>query len=341
MRRTIPALAAVVLFTGCEPLPVAPEGLDEASSFVFREFFSDDATFEVGIQGFMDWFVNGGGQELTGLAPGGEEEEPVDSFVVADLDPEDVVNYPYNGERTLGDALGVVSVAEMDCTWRTAETFLVRPDQDVVFAEAWEGYDRTYTSSRERFEGGHDAGYAALQDTVDPFDEGFDAEPYESTLLFTQNQANPVSAFGVDLDAYPLFLDFRHGSYEVDGEELGAFVIATHIRDPVVNGAGNGIAQTYSIEINVERPDNKTVRMLTVWAQTLTEGITISDELARQAAVRKALESSNALSEACAAVDQVEDPSGGGGSDCSLADASSVGWWGLLFVFPAVARRRR
>ncbi len=338
MNRPTLALAALVLATGCEPLPDAPEGLDEASSFVFREFYSDDATFEIGIQGFMDWFVDGGGQELTGLSPGGEDEEPVDSFVVADLAPEDVVNYPYNGERTLGEALGVVSVAEMDCTWRTAETFLVRPDQHVVFEDAWEGYDRTYTSSRDRYEDGNETGYDPIPDTLDPFAESFDVGPYESTLLFTENMANPVSAFGVDLDAYPLFLDFRHGSYEVDGEELGAFVIATHIRDPVVNGAGNGIAQTYSIEINVERPGNKTVRMLTVWAQTLSENLTIDDELARRVAVGKALDSSNALSEACAAVDQVVDDAP---SDCSQVGRVSASPAWLLVLLPFAVRRRK
>ena len=334
MRRS--ALLLAVLCGGCTPLPDAPEGLDEASSFLFREFFSDDATFEVGVQGFMDWFQNGGGEELVGLSPGADSEEPVDSFVVADLGLDDVVNYPYNGERMLGEALGVVSVAEMDCTWRTAETFLVRADQSAVFPETWEGYERTYTSSRERFEAGHESGYDVLPETITPFAEGFEAEPYEATLLFTENLANPSSAFGVDLDPYPLYLDFRHGRYAVEGEELGAFVISTHIRDPVVNEAGNGIAQTYSIEINVERPGNRTLRMLAVWAQTLTEGITITDELARQAAVRKALDSSNNLSEACAEVDQVEDSGGG----CSVSASRSAAWWGVSFL-PLLARRRR
>jgi hypothetical protein len=322
---------------GCEPPPQAPEGLDAATSFVLREFYSDDATFEAGVQGFMDWFLNGGGQELTGIRPGVQEgDESVDSFTVGDLAFEDVVNYPYNGERLLGEALGVVSVAEMECTWLTAESFLLRPDQDEVFSEAWEGYDRTYTSTLAAYEGGHESGYAPIDDPLDPFDDGFDVTPYESTLLFTENVANPSSEFGVDLDGYPLFLDFRHGTYEVEGEELGAFAISTHIRDPVVDDDGDGLAQTYSIEINVERPDGKTLRMLAVWAQTVSENVTIGDGLARQIAVSKSLDSSNELSELCAAVDQIEDDSG-----CSLIGSRPPSLsWALLLLIPIVRRRR-
>ena len=142
----------------------------------------------------------------------------------------------------------------------------------------------------------------------------------------------------MNLDAYPLFLDFRHGRYTVDGEELGAFAIATHMRDPVVNGAGNGLAQTYSIEINVERPGGKTLRMLTVWAQALTEGITIDDDVARRAAVNKALQSSDDLSALCAAVDQIEDD--GTGSGCSLSGRRPSVGWALFVLLPFVRRRR-
>ena len=333
MRRLVLGGLALTV-VGCAP-PDAPQGLDEASSYVFREFYSDDLTFEAGIQGFMDWFLNGGGQELTGVVPGFQEgDEPVDSFTVANLDAEDVINYPYNGERVLGEALGVVSVAEMECTWRTAETFLLRPDQDAVFVDDWETYDRTFTSDRAAYEAGNDTGYDLINTPVDPFVEGFDPTPYESSLLFTENMADPSVEFGVNLGAYPLFLDFRHGSYEVEGEQLGAFAIATHMRDPVVNDAGNGLAQTYSIEINVERPNGRTLRMLAVWAQALTEGITIDEAVARRAAVNKALESSNTLSELCASVDQVEE-------GCSLAGSSPRSLSALLLFLPLAVRRRR
>jgi hypothetical protein len=334
MRGLLPGALALTL-VGCAP-PAAPQGLDEATSFVFREFYSDDATFEAGIQGFMDWFLNGGGQELTGVSPGfGEDDEPVDSFSIGDLLGTDVEDYPYNGERLLGEALGVVSVAEMECTWRTAETFLLRPDQSVVFEEAWDGYDRTFTSDRTMYEGGHDAGYDPITNALDPFADGFDVSPFENTLLFTENMADPSVEFTVDLDAYPLFLDFRHGSYEVEGEQLGAFAIATHMRDPAVDDQGSGLAQTYSIEINVERPNGKTLRMLAVWAQAVTDTITVDPDLARRVAVNKALESSNALSELCSAVDQIE------GSGCSQVSANPKSLWSLLLLLPFAALRRR
>ena len=54
MRRLLVLLVPTLLLPACEPPPPAPEGLDAASSFVIREFYNDDASFEAGLQGFMN-----------------------------------------------------------------------------------------------------------------------------------------------------------------------------------------------------------------------------------------------------------------------------------------------
>ena len=44
----------------CQPPPEAPAGLDESTSYMIREFYSDDATYQAGIQGFMQWYEDEG-----------------------------------------------------------------------------------------------------------------------------------------------------------------------------------------------------------------------------------------------------------------------------------------
>ena len=54
MRSPLPLLGlATAVLCGCQPPPPAPEGLDEASRFVLREFYSDDATVSAGLTGLM------------------------------------------------------------------------------------------------------------------------------------------------------------------------------------------------------------------------------------------------------------------------------------------------
>jgi hypothetical protein len=300
-------LAVLVVLTsalaGCRP-PPAPEGLDDSTSYMMREFYKSDAIFDAGIQGFMNWYFDEG-FELTGVGAGeGEGEEPLDSFTVGDLVWDDISHFPLEGNRTIENAAGVVSLAEMDCTWQRAEGLLLRQDQDTVFDSSWESYERSYVTPREEFEGASATlEFGAIDEDLEPFEDEFDPALHSTTLLFTENRANPATVAGVDLPTYDLMLDLRHGVVSVDdpdeGEgDVGVLAILTYNLAPVYQeGGGNGLIQSYSVEINVERPGDKTLRMLAVWAEPL--GIDADSAFVLEYAVNQSLTASNRLSDIC------------------------------------------
>ena len=53
-------IVALPLLVGCQPPPPAPEGLDASTSYLVTNFYADDATFQAGVQGFMNWFQEEG-----------------------------------------------------------------------------------------------------------------------------------------------------------------------------------------------------------------------------------------------------------------------------------------
>ena len=52
-----------MLGTACSKPPPAPESLNEAVRYMFREFYSADPEFQAGVQGFMNWY-NEEGKEI-------------------------------------------------------------------------------------------------------------------------------------------------------------------------------------------------------------------------------------------------------------------------------------
>lgn len=329
------ALAALAL-AACQPPPEAPEGLDATTSYMVRNFWSDDATFQAGIQGFYDWFEDGGGKELVGACAGDECEgttsKPTDAFTIADLTEDDVAALPIDdelvddpgedaestdddvvGPRNLDQISGVVSLAEMDCSWEESEQLLLRPDQNTVFPKDWESYERTYVTPRIAFEEGSTTGvYDAIPETIDPYAEGFDLTAIDATVMFTRNTADPTPLVGVDLPGYPLALEFRHGTWDVtiDGEkqQVSGFTILTYDPGAVwAPGGDNGLRQEFSIEINVERPGDKTLRMLAVWAEPKSPIIEGDSAFALNYAVNKSLKSSTLLSQICSGEVEVAD----------------------------------
>lgn len=321
-RPALTAALGLALLPACQPPPPAPEGLDEASRYMVREFYADDATFQAGIQGFMQWFEDEG-KALVGLEASidgtAEGTKPVDAFTLADLTADDVIALPLRQDLLTGEAFnngttettprdvataaGVVSVAEMACDWKEAEALLVRKDQDSVFSGDWEGYERTYVDDRAAFEAGaaNDA-YATFPERIDPFAEGFDRAAYAASFLQTDNMVDPTALLGVDIPSYPLDLDLRHGRYTLtDGTDVGVLSILTYDVDAVWGPGGeNGLRQSFSIEINVERPDNKTLRMLAVWAEPVSPIISADAALALTFAVNKSQKSSERMSAVCA-----------------------------------------
>lgn len=327
MRLERSLLLCSAALAACSRPPPAPEGLDAASSYMVREFYADDATFQAGIQGFMDWFENGGGKELVGLAPGEESGKPTEAFTVGDLTAQDVAHLPLDEElvddpkdpettdddvyipRDVSTAAGVVSLAEMDCTWKQAEALLVRKDQNAVFDGDWESYVRTYVTARGSFDTATaDEDFPPIRERLDPFAEGFDGSAYAGSLLFTDNIADPTPLLGVNIPGYPLDLDLRHGMFEVfpDEDPVGVLAIVTYNPAAVWGPTGgNGLFQSFSIELNVERPGNKTLRMLAVWAEPRSPIISADSNVSLNYAINKSLTSSERMSKVCSGEEEI------------------------------------
>ncbi len=350
MIRLLPPVALIaLLLTACQPPPPAPQGLDEASGFVIREFYSDDATFEAGLQGFMNWFYDEG-ERLVGLAPGEEEgDEPTESFTIENLSGEDVARLPASEFRNLELAAGVVSLAEMDCSWQVAEDFLVREDQNNVFS-TWEAYDRTYLSDPDVYDAATDAGtFPPILSDLDPhFDPDFDREAWSDNFMFSSNQADPAPTLNglVDIEPYELFFDMRHGIYELTDQQTGetgptgVFAVLTYITEKALDAdEANGLAQQFSVEINVQRPDRKTLRMLAVWGEPQNNlGLEPDDPLILNGTVRISLEASDEMNVKCAEAeeDYVEPET----NSCSASAGSPARLWLALLVLVPLLRRR-
>ncbi len=298
---SILALSATALVAGCKAAPPpAPEGLDESARYMIREFYRDDAFFGAGIQGFMGWYADEGyllvGEQAT--------SENTDSFTVNDLLMSDIEHLALNelvGGRDVATAAGVVSLAEMDCSWKESEALLTRADQDTVFDGTWEGYSREYQTDRATFEAAEAAeDMADVAVDLERFTEGFDMGPYEPSLLLTRNFPDPASLLGVNIPEYEMFLDLRHGWYEIDGEPTPVLAIMTFTTDETYGPNGdNGLRQSYSIELNVARPDDKTLRMLAVWAEPVSDIADPDDPFVLNYAVNTSLSASNRMTEVC------------------------------------------
>lgn len=302
-------LALTGTLLGCKPPPPAPEGLDASTSYMVENFYESDPLFQAGVQGFLDWY------DTEGYLLVGEEStlSNTDSFTVGQLSAANVANLPLadeillNGEedtwgpRDLTRAQGVVSLAEMDCDWIETESYLIRPDQDAVFDGDWDAYEREYLTDKDAFQGASAAAeFDPIEAALDPFSDGFDSSLYEKSILFTKNQADPSKVLFADLDPYELRLDLRHGIYDVDGEDVGAMAILTFNTDAVWDEDGkNGLIQAFSIELNVQQENDKTLRMLAVWAEPYGAGLEPDDPAVLSYAVNKSLGASESLSKIC------------------------------------------
>jgi len=282
----------------CSPPPPAPEGLDAVTSYMVREFYNADDEFAAGVQGFMNWF-NTEGYLLVGEAAG---DGNTDTFTLNDLEQEDVSSLPIDDYgQDLSRAKGVISLAEMNCSWKEAEAYLLRKDQNNVFDGDWDGYERTYLSDRGTFEEAtaNDV-YPEIPDPIGAFDDGFDPDSVAANMMFTLNRADPSPLLGVDLPPYDLYLDFRHGTYMVDDEEVSVSAIITYMTEGAYDEDGeNGLAQSYSVELNISRPNEKTLRALAVWAEPVSNLLEPDSAVSLNYAVNKSLASSERISAIC------------------------------------------
>jgi hypothetical protein len=228
------AVPLVIALAACHRPPPAPEGLDASSRFLLREFYADDETVGAGLTGLLDW-VDAEGIELVDVTA---TTENVDGFSLADLEPEDVANLPLVGDRDLTLATGAVGISQIACSPAEADAMLIRADQAVVFDGDFDAYERTYITDRAAFEAG-------------------------SPFLDTDN-AVQVTALGTTVP-YDLVRDFRHGTFEVQGEELSVFMALAFVPEPATGDDGTTLQQNYGVEIAVQRPSEATFRLFANW----------------------------------------------------------------------------
>jgi hypothetical protein len=269
-----------------------------------KEFYNEDDRFAAGIQGFMNWFDTEGYLLVGESASDGN----TDTFTLNDLEQSDVDHLPIEDYgQDLSRAKGVISLAEMDCTWKEAEAFLLRNDQDAVFAGDWETYDRTYLSDRSTFEqASSNDEYPEISEPLSPFVDDFNTEDVSANLMFTLNQADPTPLLGVDLPAYDLYLDFRHGTYVVEDEEISVSAIITYMKEGAYDEDGdNGLAQSFSVELNIARPNDKTLRALAVWAEPVSNILEPDSAVSLNYAVNKSLASSERISAICGGEEEI------------------------------------
>ena len=94
----------------------------------------------------------------------------------------------------------------------------------------------------------------------------------------------------------------------MDEEEIGVSAILTYNKAGVYDDSGNnGLAQSYSIELNIDRGGDKTLRALAVWAEPVSSIIEPDSPLSLNYAVNKSLASSEQISKICSG--EIEIPS--------------------------------
>jgi hypothetical protein len=288
----------VAFIAACKPAPPpAPEGLDASARYMIREFHRSDAVFQAGLQGFMEWF-DAEGYLLVGATA---TADTTDSFTVGDLVADDVAHLPLepNELRDVANAKGVVSLAEMECSFEDAEDLLVRSDQDTVF-DAWEGYERTYVTPRADYEAATRSGEFALADEdMDVFADDWEPGPLTSTLLITDNRVDPKAVL-IDLPWYDQVLHFRHGSFLIDDEPARVFAILTYVPQEIFGDGGvNGLRQTYAVEINIERAADRTLRLFALWAEPVSDIADPDDPFVLNYAVNTAQSNAQLLTDIC------------------------------------------
>ena len=223
-----------------------------------REFYSDDRTFGVGLYGILEWLETDG-YELIGTEA---TLENTDTFTIRELEDGDIAHLPLQDERDLSQAKGVVAVMEVPCSWQALEPFLVRADQDVVFADTWDSYTRTYRSERTAFDAARSSEeFPAIESTLSPFVDDFDPSPYAGSLLLTDNQSDPAAVLFVDFPTYPLHVSIRHGRYAYEGEEVEAMVLSSFSSAASWDdGGSSALLQSYSVEVHLAVSAERSLR---------------------------------------------------------------------------------
>ena len=307
MKFSIAAFSLSILaLSSCTPPPPAPEGLDEAARFMFREFYANDATVGAGLTGLMNWYQDEG-YRLSGLGATIDEEtdsedlQPASAFTLADLEWDDLqrISLPDDG-RKIEDANGIVSLQEMPCSWKEAEALLVRPDQFNIFEGDFDSYERDYVTSRELFETARETlDFAPIPNELpDIHGADYDHTGLESSMMMTRNTISSTE-LGVTLN-YNMILDFRHGIFDVQGEPTPVWMIASWLEEPASGqGGANTFQQSYSIEVTYGTGDTS-LRIFANWSYVESVIAGPDSALWSTGAVNKSRDAAERLSSICA-----------------------------------------
>jgi hypothetical protein len=298
-------IAGLLFVSACTPPPPAPEGLDDAARFVFREFYSDDATVGAGLTGLMNWYQDEG-YSLEGQGATIDEDteledvRPASAFTLANLEWEDLarISLPDDG-RDLVAANGIVSLQEMPCTWIETEALLTRSDQNVVFEGTFDSYERTYVTSRDDYEAAREslAFTPILSSLPDLHAPDYVHDGLEPSVMLTTNHIASTE-LGVTLN-YDYLLDFRHGLYEVQGEQLPVWMILSWLKEPASGpGGANTFEQSYSIEVTYGTGDSS-LRIFANWSYVDSEIAGPNSPIWSTGAVNKSRDAAQRLSDIC------------------------------------------
>ncbi|MBJ94629.1 MAG: hypothetical protein CMP23_09155 [Rickettsiales bacterium] len=283
----------------CQPPPPAPEGLEEASRYMIREFYKDDAVVGAGLTGLLNWYDESG-YEL--VNQGATAEDGGEAFQLEDITAADITSMPsFDDGRDLSKANGIVAISDMDCSWQEAESYLVRSDQDVVFEE-FNAYQRSFLSSRELFEAATESlSFPNIATELAGLATGEVAITDEQSggIMLTSNEVSSTD-LGVTLD-YSLVLHFRHGLYQVQDQQLPVMMILSWLPSPVDSSSGSPtrFEQSYSIEVNYGLGD-RTLRIFAVWTYVDSSFLGEDSSLWSIGAVNKSRDAAQRLSDICA-----------------------------------------
>ncbi len=249
MTRTLVPFAALLALTGCPAeAPDAPEGAEEGTRFLMRSFYEDDLTIGAGLTGLMNWY-DSEGSAIEGDSPeldaGEAQDWTLEPLEAGDLAP----TQSSSTDRPLDSMNGIIGVGTVLCTFEEVEMLGGRPDQDVVFGDEWAHYARTFETSRADYDAATGGTIPGLPNGIDPLVD--DLNETAHSLMATSNALGTLEV-GVALD-YTLNLHFRHGVFDIQGEERRATVILTWQPVPTEgDGGNNALHQSFAIDALVE-----------------------------------------------------------------------------------------
>jgi hypothetical protein len=283
----------LLLSLACVRPPPAPEGMDDSSRFLYRNFYADDLTIGAGFEGFVN-FLDGEGAELIDQQA---STDNVEGFVLDDLIAEDMAGLPLEMEgRDLEAASGVIAISSISCTLQEAEALMARSDQDVVFTE-YDAYERTYDTSREAFEGATAAGeWPEMRRSISPYDEGSDPDATASGMMLTHSTSTATKV-GIET-TYTLQKHYRHGHYETAGQSIDAVFGLSYLPEPST-GSDTRVMQNYGLEIILSRPDHPVLRMYAIWIHVDSGLLGNDNPIWQTSTVNTVRDASTRMSEIC------------------------------------------